>query len=53
MFNAKGGEGASMLDLGGALDLGGTFDSFLVCETSCIHVYFQALSYLHVIVRFM
>ena len=51
MLDDKGGEGASMLDLGEALDLGGACDLFLLCETSCIHVYFHALSYLHVMVR--
>ena len=52
MFDAKGGEGSSMLDLGGATYLGGAYLSYLVfmCDTLCIHVYYYALNYLSVIV---
>ena len=61
MLDAKGGEGASMLDLGGAFDLGGAceivsihFSWSFVCDTFiCIHVYFHALYYIHVMVRLM
>ena len=54
MLDAKGGEGASMLDIGGACEMVSIhfFWSF-VCDTSCIHVYFLALYYIHVMVRLM
>ena len=59
MLDAKGGEGSSMLDLGGALyarSRGSLFITFgfLMCDTLlCIHVYFHALNYIRVIVIFM
>ena len=61
MLDAKGGEGLSMLDLGGALHLGGAYDLFLMIyffwlfmgDTLCIHVYFHALNYIRVIVILM
>ena len=54
VLDAKGGEGASMLDLGGACEMVSIslFWSF-VCDTSFIHVYFHALHYIHVMVRLM
>ena len=50
MFNVKGGEGSSMLDLGGALYLGGAYDLLLLafyvwyiimhsCLFSCIELH--------------
>ena len=56
MLDAKGGERPSMLDLGGASDLGGACDSFLLaflCDTLCIHVYLHAVHYILVMVRLM
>ena len=57
MLDAKGGEGSSMLDLGGVLYLGGAYHFLLLlfmCDTLlCIHVYFYALNYIRVIVIFM
>ena len=53
MFDAKGGERSSMIDLGGAIYIGGAYLLHLVfmCDTLlCIHVYFYALNYIRVIV---
>ena len=56
MFDAKGGEGSSMLDLGGVIHLGGVYLlylAFYVLYTimhSC--VYFHASNYIYVIVIF-
>ena len=55
MLDAKGGEGASMLDLGGVCEMVSRFVPFwsFVCDALCIHVYFHALYYIHVMVRLM
>ena len=59
MLDAKGGEGLSMLDLGGAVHLGGAYDSFILalyvfmCDTLCIHVYLYALHYILMVVVVM
>ena len=57
MFDARGEEGSSMLDLGGALYVGGAYDLVLLafmCDTLlCIHVYFHALNYIRVFVILM
>ena len=54
MLDAKGGEGMSMLDLGGAIYLGELmiyyFWLFMCDALLCIHVYFHALNYICVIV---
>ena len=56
MLDTKGGEGSSMLDLGGELYLGELiiyYFWFFMCDTLlCIHVYFHALNYIRVIVIF-
>ena len=52
MLDAKGGEGPSMLDLGGACEMDSIIWSF-VCDTSCIHFYFHALYYIHVMVTYV
>ena len=56
MLDAKGGEGSSMIDIGGAIYLGGAYLlnlAFLWDTLLCIHVYFHALNYICVIVIFM
>ena len=57
MLNTKGGEGPSMLGtkyvrFRGSMRWTRFFWSF-VCDTSCIHIYFHALYYIHVMVRLM
>ena len=50
VLDAKGGEGPSMLDLGGVCEMDTILWSF-VCDTSYIHIYFHALYFIHVMVR--
>ena len=56
VFDAKGGEGLSMIDIGGVIYLGGAYLlhlDFYVWYLICIHVYFYALNYISVIVILM
>ena len=56
MLDAKGGEGSSMIDIGGDISMGSLFITFgfFMCDTLlCNHVYFHALNYIRVIMIFM